>query len=702
MPKFKQCILITCALALCLPQFAQDNPKEAKDKQPELSSDDPIVIDAATGQMVAKGKARLEYGDLLLLADEIRYQKENGKATAIGNAILTFHEYRILADELVYELKDKNFSATEVRFGRYPLAGTSESLEGSLDGLSRARNATIFLFGPSPLEPNLTVRLLEYDAASGTLKAEKTRLRIGEQSLIGLPTIKTKRPESSIQPRLSAGHNDQLGASLEIGALFSVRPDLLIGGSLEGYTKRGLLVGPTLLYGIGESSLDGSLRSGFIEDQDPVGLDVQEASLSDSRGFLDWSHLQRINPNSSLAAQVQWRRDSEVFRDFRSESFHSKQWNDTFAEFTYSKGNTLTSVFARFQPNDFEDQIERKPEVGFHLLPKELFETGVYHSVTVELSSLEQHTGDNSAELESDRLDLTYHLMRRIQLSRWLSFTPSATYRMARYWDALGSDDSLSRHFGEFGLDARIPFHATFDVHNEIWEIDGLRHTGSFLFQYRYLDDSEAGDRTRVPLLDRRYFDPNLRPLDLREIRYLDDLDERNLLRFGIENRLQTRAKDYGSRDLAALRLYQDLLVDPDPGDDSLDEFYGEVDLRPAPWLALGLQAKMDVDKGDLRQLAIEATLLDADVSEASLSLLRMEDRSKQYRLWGLRRLDERRELQTGLQFDAQTGDLTRASLGVYSRFSDSWELVYMLTHRKGTAREDDLQFRMGVRVLAF
>ena len=242
-----------------------------------------------------------------------------------------------------------------------------------------------------------------------------------------------------------------------------------------------------------------------------------------------------------------------------------------------------------------------------------------------------------------------------------------------------------------------VPF-----IQNELWDINGLRHAGSFLFQYRYLGDSENGDLTRVPLLDRRYFDPNLRPLDLRSIRYLDDLTERNLLRFGIENRLQTRAKNYGSRDLAALRLYQDILVDPDPGDHSLDEFFGEVDLRPAPWFALGLQVKFDADEGDLRQLALEATLLDADVSEASLSLLKMEDRSNQYRLWGLRRLDERRELQTGLQFDAQTGDLTRASLGVHSRYSDSWELIYMLSHRKGTAREDDLQFRVGVRVLAF
>jgi hypothetical protein len=229
-----------------------------------------------------------------------------------------------------------------------------------------------------------------------------------------------------------------------------------------------------------------------------------------------------------------------------------------------------------------------------------------------------------------------------------------------------------------------------------------LRHKGSVLFQYRYLNDSRDGDRDRVPLLDRRYFDPNLAPLDLREIRYLDDLVDRNLIRIGIENQLQTRAEKYGSRDLAALRVYQDVPLDPEPGQESDDALFSEVEVQPAAWIAFGLQAKIDTKQGDLQQLALESRLLDADLAELSLSFLRLEDRSNQYRLLGFRRLDERRELQTGLQFDAKTGNLTRASVGVYSRLSNSWDLAYLLTHRKGTAREDDLAFRLGLRMLEF
>ena len=694
------------ATTLC--HARQPPPTDANaTKQPKLSSDDPIVLDEPSGQLVASGKARLEYGSLLLLADEIRYEREKERAFARGNVILTYQEIRILADELDYTLADESFSAKNTRFGRYPLVGESKSLEGSLRGRSTVRDATFYLYEPNTWEPNLRAGTLAFDEETGSFHAEKVRFRIGETSLLPLPRIKAKRGKNAFEFRLSADHDDQLGASVEIGALFSVRPNLRIGGSLEGYSERGLLAGPEVHYGLEGDSFRGSLFSGFIEDEDPLGLDVQGSPLSDSRGFIDWSHQQRLSESLSLTAQAQWHSDSEVFRDFRREAFHEQQWSDTFAELTYSNANTMASLFSRTQPNDFADQIERKPEIGLHFLPNEFFETGIYHSLSLELAGLQESNASGPDGIESDRADLTYHLSRHFQIARWFSISPSATYRVARYWDAhhwdaLGRDDSLTRHFSEFGVDARIPFHATFDVQNRLWEVDGLRHTGAFLFQYRYLDDSSHGDRDRIPRLDRRYFDPNLRPLDLREVRYLDDLTERNLLRIGIENRLQTQDKDYGSRDLAALRIYQDFLLDPEPERKSLDEFYGEAELRPLPWLSLGLQAKLDASQGDLRQLALESRLLDADVAEISFSILKMEDRSNQYRLAGFRRLDEKRELQTGLQFDAQTGNLTRATVGLFSRASDSWDVVYMLAHRKGTDREDDLAFRISVRILAF
>ena len=697
-------LLLLASIAFPAAWFNGQEPTgEAKGNlQPKLSSDQAIVLDEATGQLVAKGKARLEYGALLLLADEIRYERAKGLAFAKGKVVLTFEEIRILASELEYSLSENRFAAKNTRFGRYPVAGESKSLEGSLDGLAIANDASIHLLGPDNLAPNLKADTLAFDGKEGIFRAEGLRLRIGQASLVPLPKIETRRRESPLEASLSAGHDDQLGASVEIHSLFDVRPGLRIGGSLEGYSKRGMLVGPEAIYEMVEESYKGSFASGFIKDQSPSGLDVQGKPLPDSRGFLDWSHLQQINDRFSFAAQVQWRRDSEVFRDFRQEAFNENQWNDTFAELTYYGDNSIASVFGRMQPYDFSDQIERKPEIGLHLLPTEILETGIYHSLSLGLVDLKEAKSDASTETQSKRADVVYHLTRHFPVAKWLSVTPSATYRMARYWDALGADDTLTRHFGEFGLDARIPFHATFDVQNELWEIDGLRHRGSFLFQYRYLEDSSDADRARVPLLDRRYFDPNLDPLDLSEIRYLDDLTEGTRLRVGIENRFQTRAKDYGSRDLAAIRIYQDILIDPPANEGKMDSFFGEMALHPVHWLSLGVQAKIDVDNGDLQQVALESRLMDADLAELSLAILRLENRSNQYRVLGFRKIDEKREIQSGLQFDAETGNLTRATIGVYSRISDSWDLAYLLAHRKGTAREDDLSFRLGFRMLKF
>mgnify|MGYP006866426482 CR=1 FL=1 len=86
------------------------------------------------------------------------------------------------------------------------------------------------------------------------------------------------------------------------------------------------------------------------------------------RGYADWSHRQRLAPDLTLNARLNWWKDSDVLRDFRPEAYFPVQEPDTFVEATYAGANTLVSLFARFQPNSFQRVQERLPELRFDLV----------------------------------------------------------------------------------------------------------------------------------------------------------------------------------------------------------------------------------------------------------------------------------------------------------------------------------------------
>ncbi len=76
----------------------------AADKpQMVFTSDQPTSYDGRTKEAVFIGNAQLAYGDLLLVADEIRYNTDTKTAVAHGHAVLTQGTRRLLADSITFQ-----------------------------------------------------------------------------------------------------------------------------------------------------------------------------------------------------------------------------------------------------------------------------------------------------------------------------------------------------------------------------------------------------------------------------------------------------------------------------------------------------------------------------------------------------------------------------------------------------------------------
>ena len=682
------------SLLLCLGNIllcAQEDAPTAS-----LTADDPIVFQGATNQFIASGNARLKNGPMLLLADRIELDRNASVAMATGNVILTMQNFRALADSITLHLDSGDMTAVNFRMGIDPIV-TEGSKAEQVNGIFHSKDVNLYVREKRPWEPNLKLRELEIDSNGSTFTGRGISFRVGDLTIGKLPWLKIKDRESIFDLRLSVGKEDRLGWYLEAGSLYSISPAMEMGGSVTGFTKRGVLFSPeaNYLHHYEGGYAKGRLLGGFINDRgDNRGLDIREDSVETSRGFADLTHLQRVHENLRLALQLEWQNDSETIRDFRRELFTKRQWNDSHAEIGYEGENLTLSLFSRFHANEYETVVERRPELSLDLAPYEFLAPELYHSFSIALASLRKA----DPFIETDRIDLAYGVRRPFRLTRWLSLTPLASYRLVDY-DVDGADPT---HLGEIGADLRASLHGYFDLQNDTWEINGLRHEIAVVLSHRKVNELNSNDLDRIPQLDHEFQDPNLAPLDLFDRRQTDEIGESHLFRIGLENRIYTRGEDGLPHPLAHLLIYQDLLPARKSGENAFDDFYADLLLSPADWLALGFQAKLDSATGQVERLALSTRLTDGGFGELDFALFDYQDFSNQYQVTGTHRLTERQTVYGGARYDAEGERFTHLFLGMRRRLGDSWDLLYSVTRFRGALKEDDLEFDVSLRLYSF
>src|SRR5690606_4314791 len=110
-------LLMRCRLLLCfllsLPLF---NVSGQEPVAPQITAD---VFEAefATGAAVYRGNATARYGDVVVKADELRYNVRERIIEARGHVVLTRGDTRLLAAELSYQLDSRTYRVRDLRFG---------------------------------------------------------------------------------------------------------------------------------------------------------------------------------------------------------------------------------------------------------------------------------------------------------------------------------------------------------------------------------------------------------------------------------------------------------------------------------------------------------------------------------------------------------------------------------------------------------
>ncbi|MDG1242304.1 MAG: LPS assembly protein LptD [Opitutae bacterium] len=696
---------------------------------PELSSIEPLEFDEAAQRLVARGDARLDFQDTRLIADRITYYQEYFLADALGNVAISRDGYRLIADQLSYDTQESVFAVDILRTGQWPYYIAGVTAGGTTENTT-LQGATIYYGNPGRFTPNISSDQIDYtNEQGGKLTMSATTFRIGNLPVAKLPSYTHYIHQSPLLFEVNAGSDSELGTYLQTSTLFPVNSWLRAGANLDLYSKRGVLVGPTAQYSYNSESqtITGALSTGYLNDQGDPDPGLYNQTIDSERGFVEWRHQHHIGERINITASASYWSDSEVTRDFRDDYFSDNQQPDSFVEAVYAGENYFLSAFGRFRPNDFQLVQERLPEVRFDLLPVPIFNTGAYQRFSASYAHLEEDFGQVIPEIDqdsqSDRFDFTYRIERPILLTDWLSLTPLAGARITHYAnqemdpsalgryndpfsstpaDAYLENDQFTREIYEVGFDLEARAYATYATQNNMWEINGLRHLVRPVLRYRYYSDPDA--KNEIAVIDRTAFDLNRPMLDLSDLRNVDSISETHLTRLGVENLFQTRTEGYGSRTLAALNFYQDILFEKQKrydGDkqDSFNATWVELVLSPAPWLKFDLASRFQTQSMSLEELRTRTSIRSGEIWEIGLSTIFLHNRIDQYRIDFIYRINERYSLLADTRYDAETGEFTSTEIGINTRLNNAWEIIYGLTFRQDSSRESDFEFTVRLRL---
>jgi LPS-assembly protein len=672
---------------------------------PRLSADQPLEIDQSKkGVVVARQNALLETPTLRLQADTISLNEETGQAEASGQVQLSQKALRVLARKASYDAQKKEVTAELLRMGKPPLYVEGHTLTSTASNAT-ITDATLYFNEPDPYGLNIHASKVLYDAGTQDITLQGATFRLGPLPFLYLPTYtqkRTDRPPVSVQTRF--GYRSDLGAYAQSTTFWTQNPTIQAGGLLDYYSKRGVLFGPGLKYDyITDPNWfqSGTLESGYIDDHGNRGLDLNNNAIPSNRYFIDWDHKGTINGLFDITSSMYWWSDSYVLRDFRQGQWQDNQLPDNFVEADQREQNAIVSAFVRYRPNDFEVEQQRLPEVRYDFMPTPLM-AGIFQEGQASYVQLIQQSLSGGPTLHSNRFDAYYGWRRPINPNSWLTFTPVLGARITNYQDTLNDQGQFTRFLGQAGFDAEMRSYGLWSYSNPTWGINGLRHLLRPVLMYRYIPDAQQG-QGKIPVIDQEVFTPYPPVVDLNTTRSVDLLYNTDLLRYGVENILQTRATSgYGSRDLASFNIYNDIQFSRAPGQPAFSNIWTTFGLSPADWVHFDIFTRFDPTVLTMREIRTRLRFIDGERWAVAIYTDNLQHQLDQYWLEAMYKISERYQLTGRWRYDQNLGYITEQVYGFKQRLGNSWDITYEIAYYRGTTNQNGIGFNIKFDLLAF
>jgi len=665
------------------------NPSETDD-----ASIDPFLM----GSNDSRSLDRVE----ILHTDELRFNVATKTITTTGPANIQFGLTRIIGNELKLNLENKKAEAGSYRVGFGDLFLKGDQLSAEQDKLI-ADNAHFFIGEPETFSIQGRAARVEKEGED-TVILKGVRLQLGPLPFFYWPYFKyhLKRPVYSVSG--GAGYSGDIGAYVELRPTYEPTEHLKVFTDFNFYSERGVLIGPG--YNISGASKSGhhyfsKLETGYIRDNGNLGQDIIGVPIDGERHFVDFELLDRYKDTFQILSRIERWSDSEILRDFTMGKFRSIQQPQSFVELNQLWGPLGVTFSSHFRHEAFEYAIERTPELEIRLLPTALFKTGLYHTAEVAGVKLRNSDPDQVVDLQQNRFRAYYGLLYPVSLKSWLDFTPQATFQQLTYTDSGADKSSFDFTHLELGFDLTAHIYGEWKLENKVWNINGIRHLMNPTLQFRHINKYGEDNQSPLPI-EAEIFRTGVEDIDLTANTHLDDLESYSLLRVGIINSVVARKGDGITRELMGFDLFHDLYHPDASAESDRSMLAANIKLKPANWINLSLQGRMDTNAMDLNDLFARLRLIDGDIWDLDLATQFVRDNLQQYVVDFRYKVFENVRFVSALGFDARRSLFYEQTYGFEFGIANYWDIFASINLREGSTRNNETRFELKVQTARF
>ena len=455
-----------------------------------------------------------------------------------------------------------------------------------------------------------------------------------------LPVLHKPNDLSAFGGRIEFGRSSSWGYYVRAAKNFQLLDDPYLNANLmlDYYSERGFAYGAGLDLLTQESSTEIFFYG--LHDRHPYYYWEDDDNYS-SRWAENNSRLKipkyryefRVANMTHLLPRLDFRGQLDVLSDYNFlDEFFTRRYESvleppTFASLEYQHDRFTASLYSTIRVNSFFTTVQRLPEIRLDFQRQELFHNLYYQGETsfdylsmkwrdFDRDRTNPALGENK-DYKTFRFDTLHMFYYPFKLFN-INLIPRAGIRLTAYsqssktkisYDDLGNmfaadavdgqptvsvknydskGGSRLRVAGEIGIEANTKFYRAWqDVKNAYWDLDGLRHVVQPYVNYTFIP------KTNVSADNLYYFDE------------IDRIEEQNVIRLGLLNRLQTRRNDQIT-EILSIEHFWDYYFHRASGFNSMGDL-GTI-LRFTPFDGLSFTSELLLDLGQNNDHDYEVT----------------------------------------------------------------------------------------------
>ena len=591
---------------------------------------DNLSYDAARRLVIAKGNVKVSRGTDSVAADYAEVDTAAEQVAARGNIRIEYQGNVWKGQEATYNFKtgQGDFGAFEAYAPPYHLtARDSRRLSLNLMELDGILLTTCELD-----DPEYSVR-----ASSATLednryiRAKNVRFQLGPVPFFWVPYLKADVEELA-NFEFTPGASSDMGVFLLTAYNFPLNDVLKTHTHFDVREKRGIGVGEDLIWKDPDGKdFSGLLRLYYASDQEPWHDETQrlerEELVDADRYWLRLEDVHNVTDRDYLITELNYVSDPWILSDFFDDEYQKNVQPENRVTLSH-RGDVYTAgVLMNMRLNDFYGNVDRLPEVFFDVNRQRILGTPFFYESENAFGYLGKVYPEGSEEerYNAFRFDTKHVVYWPTRHFGFLSLIPRAGYRGTYYsktregyyvtnvvavtnalGETVGTSNEVRQLFAETGavwrnlpeLGAETSFKAfgeLYDGPTGIEEDEDLRHIAEPYADYTLR------------------FEPNVLPEDLWQFDSIDKLDERNDVRLGMRNYLQTKRHD-ATHNLAYADVFSTLLLDPDETEETFGDLGFKTEWRPWSWLSWDFDGTYDAQTNALRTFNTQVEVKQADV----------------------------------------------------------------------------------------